>query len=208
MKELLVLDNYDSFTYNLVQYLEYLLERRVDVYRNDALALAEVDRYDAIVLSPGPGLPEQAGILPELIHRYAPSKIILGVCLGHQAIGEAFGAGLKNLERVYHGLQTPMYVLDESDALFAGLPNPFPAGRYHSWVVQRDTLPEDFVITAEDAEGEIMAMRHRAFALRGVQFHPESVMTMHGIHLLANWLTRVVGLPIRSSFENPALVAS
>jgi len=208
MKELLVLDNYDSFTYNLVQYLEYLLERRVDVYRNDALALAEVDRYDAIVLSPGPGLPEQAGILPKLIHRYAPSKIILGVCLGHQAIGEVFGAGLKNLDRVYHGLQTPMYVLDESDALFAGLPNPFPAGRYHSWVVQRDTLPEDFVITAEDAEGEIMAMRHRAFALRGVQFHPESVMTMHGIHLLANWLTRVVGLPIRSSFENPALVAS
>ncbi len=208
MNTLLVLDNYDSFTYNLVQYLEYLLERAVDVYRNDAITLAEADRYEAIVLSPGPGLPKDAGIMPELIRRYAPSKTILGVCLGHQAIGEVFGARLKNLEQVYHGLETPMHVLDESDALFQGLPNPFPAGRYHSWVVQRDSLPEEFIVTAEDAEGEIMAMRHRTYELRGVQFHPESVMTVHGIHMLANWLKHVVGLPIRSSFENPALVAS
>ena len=184
---LLVLDNYDSFTFNLVQYIQEILGRDVDVYRNDALTLDEVDRYDAVVLSPGPGIPEEAGIMPELIRRYAPTKAILGVCLGHQAIGEAFGAKLLNLSEVYHGIETPIRVTDPAEPLFRDLPATFQAGRYHSWVVRRDSLPDSLRITALDDQGQIMAFRHGSYNLRGVQFHPESIMTEHGRKMLENW---------------------
>jgi anthranilate synthase component 2 len=185
--KILVLDNYDSFTYNLVQYIQELLEQKVDVYRNDAIALDEVAAYDAIILSPGPGLPEEAGIMPELIKRYAAEKPILGVCLGHQAIGEAFGAKLLNLEDVYHGIETPITKTEVEEPLFEGLPQDFKAGRYHSWVVQKDSLPEELLVTAVDDKGEIMAMRHREYNLRGVQFHPESIMTPEGKQMLHNF---------------------
>ncbi len=202
-RRLLVLDNYDSFTYNLVQYLEYLMGRAPEVIRNDAMELEEVDRFDAIVLSPGPGLPSKAGIMPELIQRYAPSKAILGVCLGHQAIGEAFGGSLQNLDRVFHGVETSIEVTDPGEDLFQGIPANFSAGRYHSWVVAPHGIPAAFQVTAIDANNQIMAMRHRQYNLRGVQFHPESVMTPDGIQMLANWLQLSVGLAVRSEFENP-----
>lgn len=185
--KILVLDNYDSFTFNLVQYIQELLEQEVTVCRNDAITLEEVEAYDAIVLSPGPGLPADAGIMPELIKRYAPDKPILGVCLGHQAIGEAFGARLHNLKEVYHGIETPITRIVEDAALFEGLPEHFPAGRYHSWVVQKDSLPDGLEVTAVDDRGEIMAMRHREYNVRGMQFHPESIMTPDGKQMLANF---------------------
>ncbi len=185
--KVLVLDNYDSFTYNLVQYIQELLEQEIDVYRNDAIALEAVAEYDAIILSPGPGLPEEAGIMPELIKRYAGQKPILGVCLGHQAIGEAFGAKLHNLEDVYHGIETPIQRTEVEEPLFEGLSAKFQAGRYHSWVVQKDSLPEELIVTAVDERGEIMAMRHRSYNLRGVQFHPESIMTPQGKQMLQNF---------------------
>jgi anthranilate synthase component 2 len=187
--KILVLDNYDSFTYNLVQYVQELLGQEVAVFRNDAIALDEVAAYDGIILSPGPGLPAEAGIMPALIERYAPTKHILGVCLGHQAIGEAFGAGLRNLQQVYHGMETPIFHPNEAgDVLLEGLPSPFNAGRYHSWVVDEQNFPQALKITARDAEGEIMAMRHRKFGVFGVQFHPESIMTAEGKPLLNNFL--------------------
>ncbi len=185
---LLVLDNYDSFTYNLVQYLQEILGRELDVYRNDAISLDEVDRYDVIILSPGPGVPSEAGIMPELIKKYAGSKAILGVCLGHQAIGEAFGAELINLSEVFHGVETAIRVLDHNEMLFEGLPAQFQAGRYHSWAIRPEGLPEDLVVTAVDVEGAIMAIRHRRYNVRGVQFHPESIMTEAGKKILANFL--------------------
>ncbi|KGE86079.1 MAG: anthranilate synthase component II [Phaeodactylibacter xiamenensis] len=184
---ILVLDNYDSFTFNLVQYIQELLEQEVTVRRNDAISLEEVDDFDAIVLSPGPGLPAEAGIMPELIQRYAPTKPILGVCLGHQAIGEAFGADLLNLEEVYHGIETPITRVVVDAPLFLGLPDEFQAGRYHSWVVKKDSLPPELEITAVDDQGEIMAMRHRDYNVRGMQFHPESIMTPEGKQMLANF---------------------
>ncbi len=184
---ILVLDNYDSFTFNLVQYIQELLEQEVTVRRNDAITLEEVAAYDAIVLSPGPGLPSQAGIMPELIQGYAPTKPILGVCLGHQAIGEAFGAALLNLEEVYHGIETPITRIASDEPLFRGLPEHFQAGRYHSWVVRKDSLPAELEITAVDDRGEIMAMRHRSHNVRGMQFHPESIMTPEGKQMLANF---------------------
>jgi len=186
--KLLVLDNYDSFTYNLVQYIQEILGRRIDVFRNDALSLGAVDAYDVIVLSPGPGLPSAAGIMPDLIRTYAARKAILGVCLGHQAIGEAFGAQLRNLSQVYHGIETPVRTTVDDELLFQDLPEAFAAGRYHSWVVERDDLPDCLEVTAEDARGVIMAMRHREYNVRGVQFHPESIMTDHGMKMLENFL--------------------
>jgi anthranilate synthase component II len=186
--KLLVLDNYDSFTFNLVQYLEELLGHKVDVRRNDAISLDEVDRYDAIVLSPGPGLPSQAGIMPELIRRYAPSKAIFGVCLGHQAIAEAFGGQLENLSEVFHGVETPVEVIDDSEALFEGIPRVFQAGRYHSWAVMKGGLPDCLKVTAVDGQGAIMAFRHVSYNVRGVQFHPESIMTVEGMKMLENFL--------------------
>lgn len=184
---ILVLDNYDSFTFNLVQYIQELLEQEVTVCRNDAISLEEVDDFDAIVLSPGPGLPAEAGIMPKLIQRYAPTKPILGVCLGHQAIGEAFGADLLNLEEVYHGIETPITRVVADAPLFLGLPDQFQAGRYHSWVVKKDSLPPELEITAVDDRGEIMAMRHREYYVRGMQFHPESIMTPEGKQMLSNF---------------------
>lgn len=186
--KVLVLDNYDSFTYNLVQYIQEILDQKIDVFRNDEITLDEVDAYDFIILSPGPGLPKDAGIMPALIQRYAASKSILGVCLGHQAIGEAFGAELENLTDVFHGVETPIDVVVEDEVLFQEMPTTFQAGRYHSWVLAKDSLPEDLEITAVDKSGVIMAMRHKTFDVKGVQFHPESIMTEHGMKMLANLL--------------------
>ena len=159
----------------------------VTVKRNDEITLEEVGAYDAIVLSPGPGLPKHAGIMPELIKRYAPTKKILGVCLGHQAIGEAFGASLKNLNQVHHGVAIPVKVI-EYDKLFAELPARIDTGRYHSWVIDKATVPSELVITATDDEGEVMAIRHRQFDVCGVQFHPESLLTPNGLKVIENWV--------------------
>lgn len=185
--KILVFDNYDSFTYNLVQILRETGCASIDVFRNDRITLDAVDAYDKILLSPGPGIPSEAGILLPLIERYAPTKSILGVCLGEQAIGEAFGARLENLPDVMHGVQTPIRVVCP-DLLFRGLDSPFPAGRYHSWVVSREGLPAELEVTAEDEAGQIMALRHRTYRVRGIQFHPESVLTPQGVQLLRNWL--------------------
>lgn len=186
--KVLVLDNYDSFTYNLVQYIQEILEQKIDVFRNDEIDLAAVADYDVIILSPGPGLPKDAGIMPALIQRYASTKSILGVCLGHQAIGEAFGASLENLAHVFHGVETPVEVVAEDEALFQDMPTTFQAGRYHSWVVAKESLPADLEITAVDKDGVIMAMRHKMYDVRGVQFHPESIMTEFGRKMLENLL--------------------
>jgi len=186
--KLLVLDNYDSFTYNLVQYVQEISGKKVAVFRNDAIPIEEVDAFDSILLSPGPGLPSEAGIMPELIKKYAHSKAILGVCLGHQAIGEAFGGRLHNLSTVFHGIETPIEIVSDDGMLFEGVPKTFTAGRYHSWVVDRAGLPDCLQITAADEQGRIMAMRHKFYNLRGLQFHPESVMTNCGKRILQNWL--------------------
>lgn len=190
--KILVFDNYDSFTYNLVHLVEKITREKVEVYRNDQISLDEVDRFDRIILSPGPGIPEEAGLLLPLIRRYASSKSILGVCLGHQAIGEAFGGQLLNLADVYHGVATPIEVWQErkkpSNDLFAGLPATIEVGRYHSWVVNEDNLPEELEVTARDASGQIMAMQHKTYDVQGVQFHPESVLTPDGETILRNWL--------------------
>lgn len=188
MLKILVLDNYDSFTFNLVQYIQELLGHPIDVYRNDAIALDAVDQYDTIILSPGPGVPADAGIMPELIKRYAPTKAILGVCLGHQAIGEAFSGKLKNLTKVYHGIETPIKVVDPAEPLFQGIPATFQGGRYHSWVVTEEGLPDCLKVTAVDEEGVIMAFTHDTYNVRGVQFHPESIMTAYGKKMLENFL--------------------
>ncbi len=186
--KILVLDNYDSFTYNLVQYIERVLKRAVDVKRNDQLTLAEVDAYDRILISPGPGIPVEAGITLDLIREYGPVKSILGVCLGHQAIAEAYGGTITNLSKVYHGLTGQMKQLVSDEYLFNGVPAEFDAGRYHSWVVEPDTLPRDLEVTVENDEGYIMAIRHRQHDVRGVQFHPESVLTEYGGMMIKNWL--------------------
>lgn len=191
---ILVFDNYDSFTYNLVHLVEKITGAKVDVFRNDQIPLDDVARYDKIILSPGPGIPEEAGLLLDLIKRYAATKSILGVCLGHQAIGEAFGGKLKNLSTVYHGVSTPVQVVQEENAtsnkadLFAGLPQEIEVGRYHSWVVEQAGFPEVLEITAVDSEGYIMALRHKEYDVQGVQFHPESVLTPEGETILKNWL--------------------
>lgn len=183
---LLVFDNYDSFTYNIVHALRQL-GVNPDVARNDRITLDEVDRYDKIILSPGPGIPSEAGLLMPLLDRYATSKSILGVCLGHQAIGERFGAKLHNLSKVYHGLQTPINITAD-DYIFDGLPRTLAVGRYHSWVVDNDQFPADLEVTAVDANGAIMALRHRSLDVRGVQFHPESILTPEDTKIFQNWL--------------------
>jgi anthranilate synthase component 2 len=187
MKKLLIFDNYDSFTYNLVHAIRKLGYTDMEVIRNDKIALEEVDRFDKILLSPGPGIPSEAGILLPLIKRYAPTKSILGVCLGHQAIAESFGGTLENTSEVFHGVSTPVHVVDP-DLLFDDMPTTFDAGRYHSWIVSRDGLPECIRVTAVSDEGTIMALRHKEYDVRGVQFHPESVLTPLGETLIANWL--------------------
>lgn len=187
--KILVIDNYDSFTYNLVQYLQELSKDPIDVYRNDEISIEAVDNYDLIVLSPGPGIPKDAGIMPELIKRYAPTKVIFGVCLGLQAIGEAFGAQLINLDQVFHGIETTIDIVAPEDPFFNEIPQNTIVGRYHSWVVKKSTLPDELAITALDEAGMVMALQHKEYAVSGVQFHPESVMTIEGKLMLENMLT-------------------
>jgi len=190
--KILVFDNYDSFTYNLVHLVEKITHEKVDVYRNDQMPLEKVKEYDKIILSPGPGIPEEAGLLLPLIKEYASSKSILGVCLGHQAIGQAFGGKLINLSSVFHGVATPVKVRSEKlkvkSDLFAGLPDEIEVGRYHSWVVSRENFPDELEITAEDESGMIMGLQHKTFDVQGVQFHPESVLTPMGEEIMRNWL--------------------
>lgn len=185
---ILMLDNYDSFTYNLVQYIEEIIDDEITVRRNDEITIEEVDAFDTIILSPGPGLPHEAGILMELIRTYAATKNILGVCLGQQAIGEAFGGTLDNLEKVYHGVSTRIRITDTKELLFKGLSSEIEVGRYHSWVVKNQGFPKELDITAVDHNGQIMALRHKKYKVRGVQFHPESIMTPDGKQMLRNFL--------------------
>ncbi|MBF0649338.1 aminodeoxychorismate/anthranilate synthase component II [Dysgonomonas sp. GY75] len=185
--KILIFDNYDSFTYNLVHLVKELGFTDVDVYRNDRIALEDIVKYDKIILSPGPGIPSEAGLLLPLIKEYAGKKPILGVCLGHQAIGEAFGAKLSNLEDVYHGVATKIEVI-KPDYLFEGLDRELEVGRYHSWIVDKEGLPGCIEVTAVDNNGQIMALRHKEYDIHGVQFHPESVLTPAGEIIVRNFL--------------------
>ncbi|MGZ5219887.1 MAG: anthranilate synthase component II [Chitinophagaceae bacterium] len=185
---ILVFDNYDSFTYNLVHLVEKIIHQKVDVYRNDQLPLEKVKDYDKIILSPGPGIPEEAGLLLPLIKEYAPTKSILGVCLGQQAIGEAFGGKLVNLSTVYHGVATPCKIDTVKSKLFKGMPDEIEVGRYHSWIVSEENFPGELEVTARDENNYIMALQHRQYDVQGVQFHPESVLTPMGEEIMRNWL--------------------
>lgn len=186
--QLLVLDNYDSFTYNLV-YILRELGLRPDVIRNDKIALDAVGRYDKIMLSPGPGIPSEAGVMQELVTEYGPTKSILGICLGHQGIGEAYGAALENLGDVLHGVAHRTTVTDRTEPLFTGIPDELTVGRYHSWTVVPDSIPaNDLRITAVDEQGRVMGLAHTRYDVRGLQFHPESVLTEHGIQMIQNWI--------------------
>jgi len=185
---ILVFDNYDSFTYNLVHLVKKLVHGQVDVFRNDGLPLEKVKDYDKIILSPGPGIPSEAGDLLPLIREYAPKKSILGVCLGHQAIGEAFVGTLVNLSTVYHGIATSCHIENPAAPLFKGLPEHITIGRYHSWIIDEQNFPEELEITARDDNGYIMALQHRSYDVQGVQFHPESVLTPDGERLMKNWV--------------------
>ena len=219
--KILIFDNYDSFTYNLVHLVEKITNENVEVYRNDKIPLEKVDEYDKIILSPGPGLPSEAGLLLPLIKEYAGKKSILGVCLGHQAIGEVFGGQLTNLSSVFHGVATPVNIVnphksgtgrqtsnvnpvssknnsdsrftihDSRKDIFNGMPETFQAGRYHSWVVSKENFPDELEITAEDENGFIMALQHKTYDIQGVQFHPESVLTPDGEKIMRNWLTTI-----------------
>ncbi len=181
-----IIDNYDSFTYNL-SHLVKELGAEVTVYRNDQFEMPVLQQFDKIILSPGPGIPSEAGLLLDVIKEYANKKPILGVCLGHQAIGESFGAKLTNLSEVFHGVATPCH-LTTRDYLFEGLPDTFEIGRYHSWVVDKDNLPECLEVTGVSNEGFIMSVRHKEYDIRGIQYHPESVLTSSGRQILNNWL--------------------
>lgn len=186
---IVIIDNYDSFTYNLAHLVKEL-GAEVDVLRNDKFELEELEKYDKIILSPGPGIPEEAGLLLEVIRTYAGRKPILGVCLGEQVIGQVFGGKLTNLSEVFHGIQTNVKIKNK-DYIFDGLPTEIPVGRYHSWVVDTDGFPEELVITAISPEGQIMALRHRKYDVHGIQFHPESVLTPDGKQIVGNWLKGV-----------------
>ena len=188
MGKLLILDNYDSFTYNLVHAVKELGLSDIEVVRNDKITLDEIEQFERIILSPGPGVPSEAGLLLAIIKRYAPSKPILGICLGHQAIGESFGARLVNLKEVHHGVQSKIKLLDDPQ-LFRGLGDTLEVGRYHSWVISPENLPDCIEITALSEEGEIMALKHKGYNVRGLQFHPESILTPQGKEILNNWLT-------------------
>ncbi|MFB6341460.1 anthranilate synthase component II [Saccharicrinis sp. FJH62] len=186
--KILVLDNYDSFTYNLVHYLKELSTAQVDVYRNDEISVEEVGKYDKILLSPGPGIPDEAGILKPLIKRWGESKSIFGVCLGCQAIAEVYGGSIYNLNKVYHGVATTMRITDKEELLYKNVSEEFEAGRYHSWVVSKEDLPKEMHITSVDDKGAIMGIRHQTHNVRGVQFHPESILTPEGKKMIKNWL--------------------
>jgi anthranilate synthase component 2 len=192
--KILVFDNYDSFTYNLVQLVSRITTGSVDVFRNDELPLEKVANYDKIILSPGPGIPSEAGLLLPLIKAYAATKSILGVCLGHQAIGQSFEGELVNLSKVYHGIATPIKIKSEESGiksyLFNNLPEELIVGRYHSWVVSDKNFPSELEITARDENGFVMALQHKKYDLQGVQFHPESVLTPMGETILKNWLLK------------------
>ena len=196
MMKILIFDNYDSFTYNLVHLVEKIWHNKVEVFRNDKIPLEKVKDYDKIILSPGPGIPSEAGLLLPLITEYGSSKSILGVCLGHQAIGEAFGGKLLNLSTVYHGVATKISpdqkAIGSSHVanLFEGLPGEFEVGRYHSWIVSDESFPSELNVTARDENGYIMAMHHKTFDVQGVQFHPESVLTPEGESMIRNWLKK------------------
>ena len=191
--KILIFDNYDSFTYNLVHLVEKILHQKVNVFRNDKISLEQVGEYDKIILSPGPGIPSEAGLLLPLVKEYASTKSILGVCLGHQAIGEAFGGKLVNLSTVYHGVATKIKQIrngyeEKTNDLFSGLPPEIEVGRYHSWIVSEENFPEELMITAKDENGYIMALKHVKYDVQGVQFHPESVLTPDGEKMMRNWL--------------------
>lgn len=186
--KVLILDNYDSFTYNLVHLVEKILHKKPDVYRNDKIDLDEVNQYDRIILSPGPGLPLQAGLLIPIIKEYASSKPILGVCLGHQAIGEAFGGKLLNLSTVYHGVSNKIFIkTSDNNSLFRNMPGEIQVGRYHSWVIDKESFPSVLEVTAEDEMGNIMALQHKHYDIKGIQFHPESILTPQGDVIMRNW---------------------
>ncbi len=184
--KIVVIDNYDSFTYNLVHYLEDI-GASVTVFRNDEFELKELEVFDKIVLSPGPGIPDEAGLLKEVIKTYAKTKSILGICLGLQAIGEVFGGTLINLEKVYHGVASKITII-ENDVIFTNLPNEIEVGRYHSWVISNDNFPQNLIITSVDENKQIMSVKHSVYDVRGVQFHPESILTPDGKKILENWL--------------------
>jgi anthranilate synthase component 2 len=191
--KILIFDNYDSFTYNLVHVVEKIIHNKVDVFRNDKISLERINDYDKIILSPGPGLPCESGLLLSLIEEYASSKSILGVCLGQQAIAETFGGKLENLKNVYHGVATKIKVNEKRTVavndVFKALPGELEVGRYHSWIVSKENFPEDLEITAQDENGYIMGLRHKKFDVQGVQFHPESVLTPMGEKMMSNWLS-------------------
>ena len=186
--KILIIDNYDSFTYNLVQYVKELTDVQVDVYRNDAISLADIDAYDTIIFSPGPGIPQNAGIMIDAIKRYAPYKKMLGVCLGHQAIGVAFGSKSSNLKKVYHGIQTPVKIVEKKDPVFKDVADETEVGRYHSWVIDPRTLSDELQVTAVSEDGQIMAVKHKKYPVWGLQFHPESIMTDEGKKMIRNFL--------------------
>lgn len=188
MKKIVVIDNYDSFTYNLVHQIEKLTGVRPDVFRNDEIAIDEIENYGKILISPGPGIPSEAGICLEVIKKYGSHKSILGICLGHQAICEAYGGKILNLSTVYHGIASPVKVKADDEPLLINIPPIIMAGRYHSWVVSKKHLPECFRITCEDENGIIMGISHRNLDVRGLQFHPESVMTEYGLEIIKNWI--------------------
>ncbi len=187
--KIIVLDNYDSFTYNLVHAIEKITGQKIDVVRNDEVDPAYFSAYDKIVLSPGPGIPEESGILKEVIRQWADKKSIFGVCLGLQAIGEVFGATLENLNQVYHGVATTIIQTVNDEPIFKDIPEIFEAGRYHSWIVSRNKLPDCLEVTAIDKQGQIMAARHKQYDVRGVQFHPESILTPFGEKIISNWFS-------------------
>ena len=186
--KILVFDNYDSFTYNLVHYLEMATDAIIEIHRNDKINLKEIEQFDKILLSPGPGIPADAGILLDVIKTFATTKSILGICLGQQAIAEAFGGSLSNLNEVFHGVSTPVEII-ANDSLFKNIPKKFNVGRYHSWIVNRTDLPKELEITCIDESGCIMALRHKTLDIRSVQFHPESILSEHGLEIIKNWVT-------------------
>lgn len=189
MKRILIIDNYDSFTFNLVHAVYDILGQEVDVKRNDEIDLTYIDQYEYVILSPGPGIPDEAGILKEAISQFYKTKKMLGVCLGHQAIFEVLGGKLENLKHVYHGIQSDMYISSEPNTLFKGIKSSFKAGRYHSWIGDLDTIPKELIVTSRDDQDQIMSFRHQSLPVFGVQFHPESILTPQGNHILNNFLS-------------------
>lgn len=185
---ILIIDNYDSFTYNLAHTVKSITQNKVTVFRNDKINIEDIDAFDKIIISPGPGIPNEAGITKELIAKYKKSKSILGICLGMQAICEVFGGQLINTEKVYHGVATHINVHSKNETLFHNIPDTFEAGRYHSWIIDKNQLPEELEITSYDDLGNPMSLRHKTFDVKGVQFHPESILTMHGEAIIRNWI--------------------